>query len=70
MTHTDMPATVKKCAHPSCKCEVSNDDKYCSPYCSDAAGTTEIFCNCGHPGCSIADEVPVGSTVGEESGGI
>jgi hypothetical protein len=44
-------ADQQKCAHPACNCITANADKYCSPYCHDAAGTTELACNCGHPGC-------------------
>jgi len=29
------------------------NDSYCSNYCRDAKGTTEISCNCGHSGCSL-----------------
>jgi hypothetical protein len=41
----------KKCAHPACVCEVDANTKYCSAYCKDARGTTEIACNCGHTAC-------------------
>jgi len=48
----------KKCAHPACNCYLRDEDsKYCSPYCSDAAGTTELACNCGHAGCGVAEPV-------------
>lgn len=47
-------AEVKKCAHPSCKCPAPQDSKYCSAYCEDAKGTTEISCNCEHPGCALS----------------
>ena len=43
-----------KCAHPSCICETPADGEYCSQYCSDAADTLEIACNCGHEGCGMA----------------
>lgn len=49
-----MVETSRKCAHPSCTCTAGKDSKYCSQYCSDAAGTLEIACNCGHPGCMSA----------------
>jgi len=48
-----MATTIKKCAHPACNCMAQADDSYCSNYCRDAKGTTEISCNCGHPGCSL-----------------
>ncbi|HVG35772.1 MAG TPA: hypothetical protein VM911_22160 [Pyrinomonadaceae bacterium] len=41
----------KKCAHPSCSCVVSGEDKYCSEYCNDAKDLTEIGCGCEHPSC-------------------
>jgi hypothetical protein len=44
----------KKCAHPSCRCTVGKDQKYCSMYCEDAKDTLEVSCGCGHPGCEIA----------------
>jgi hypothetical protein len=48
-----MPNTSKKCAHPSCRCHVT-DDKYCSQLCKDAGGDeVEIACDCGHPACEI-----------------
>jgi len=45
----------KKCAHPACNCQVSENQKYCSQYCTDAAATTEISCNCGHAGCAVTE---------------
>jgi hypothetical protein len=45
------------CAHPACNCPVPKGEKYCSQYCKDAGDTTEISCNCEHPGCSLADAV-------------
>jgi len=47
-----MADQAKKCAHPACNCTVQKDDKYCSTYCKDAKGTTELMCNCGHSGCA------------------
>lgn len=41
----------KKCAHGSCDCTVSGNDKYCSEYCREARDVTEIGCGCEHPGC-------------------
>jgi hypothetical protein len=52
--------STRKCAHPACTCKVSGETKYCSQYCQDAKGTTEISCNCGHEGCAIEDSVPGG----------
>jgi metallothionein len=40
---------VKKCANPVCSC--TTKDKFCSPQCEAAKGTTEIACQCGHAGC-------------------
>ena len=48
---------TQKCAHPACQCLVAKDEKYCSTYCHDAGDTTEISCNCDHPGCSLAEAV-------------
>jgi hypothetical protein len=42
-------ADQKKCAHPSCSC--MTDKKYCSTYCEEHKNTSEIACDCGHPGC-------------------
>lgn len=44
--------TKDKCAHPSCSCAATGDSKYCSPHCETMKDTTEISCECGHPGCS------------------
>ncbi len=49
---------IKKCAHPACNCQVSEDEKYCSPYCEAAADTTEIACNCAHAGCAVRESAP------------
>ncbi len=53
-----METTNKKCAHPGCECAVTGDNKYCSPYCSDAGDTLEISCNCGHTGCAVGEGAP------------
>jgi hypothetical protein len=53
-----MDQKSKKCAHPSCSCMARSDSKYCSQYCEDAGKTTEISCNCGHAGCSVAEGSP------------
>jgi hypothetical protein len=42
------------CDHGACNCAAGEGSDYCSPYC-EAAGetdTTEIACDCGHPGCT------------------
>ncbi len=47
-------ADMKKCAHPQCKCTVSEGGsfgKYCSEHCREAADQTELMCDCKHPGC-------------------
>ena len=41
----------KKCAHQGCSCMAPAGEKYCSPFCRDADGTTTLQCDCGHPGC-------------------
>jgi len=47
-----MPSTTKKCAHPSCNCQVNTDEKFCSQLCKDAgANENEIGCDCGHSAC-------------------
>ena len=43
-------ADAKKCAHPNCSCTVT-EGKYCSQICEDSAGTTDLGCDCPHPGC-------------------
>jgi hypothetical protein len=40
------------CKHPACNCPKSEDGDYCSAYCENAEDTTEIACDCGHPGCA------------------
>ncbi len=42
---------VKKCPHPSCSCPLEKGQSYCSARCEAAKGTTELMCECGHPGC-------------------
>jgi hypothetical protein len=43
-----------KCAHPACRCTVTEHKKYCSQRCEDAKGEVEISCDCAHPGCSLS----------------
>ena len=50
-----MATTLKKCEHPACNCTAMADGSFCSPYCKAAKETTEISCNCGHPGCSLEE---------------
>lgn len=57
-----MASQTKKCGHPACNCMVAEEDRYCSPYCHDAAGTTEISCNCGHDACLITEDEPQSTT--------
>jgi hypothetical protein len=43
-----------KCAHPACKCPVPNArpfGDYCSEHCKEAAGMSELRCDCKHPTC-------------------
>ncbi|HVG19155.1 MAG TPA: hypothetical protein VNI02_08880 [Blastocatellia bacterium] len=43
------------CDHSICNCTVTDDDSdYCSAYCETAGDSTELACNCGHPGCAAA----------------
>jgi hypothetical protein len=43
---------VKKCAHASCSCTVSDGKKFCSQSCEDSADVTELGCDCDHPSCN------------------
>ena len=45
---------TKKCAHPACSCSVSGGKKYCGNACESAKKTTELTCQCDHPGCQGA----------------
>lgn len=38
-----------KCAHESCKCVV--EEEFCSEYCLEARGVTELGCGCEDPPC-------------------
>jgi len=52
-----MATETRKCAHPSCECQVSGSDKYCSQSCKDrGANEIEIGCDCGHDACSVQAE--------------
>jgi len=46
-----MATETKKCAHTTCTCMAPEGQKYCSTFCEDAAGTTTLQCDCGHPSC-------------------
>jgi hypothetical protein len=44
-----------KCAHPACSCSVAKGGpygKYCSEHCKEKGQTTELRCECRHPGCN------------------
>ena len=46
-------ADTKKCAHPQCKCLVTDGGQwgnYCSEHCREAGDETELMCDCKHPG--------------------
>jgi len=45
---------TKKCAHPSCACQVATEIEYCSTFCSGQADTLDIVCSCGHKACADA----------------
>jgi hypothetical protein len=49
-------AIQNQCAHPQCTCPVSEDQKYCSQACSDAAegSSQNDRCGCSHPQCGSA----------------
>ena len=49
-------AEAKKCANPVCSCMAQ--DKFCSPQCEAAKGTTAIACQCG---TLVAKEMPIAS---------
>ena len=63
-----MTSKENKCAHPACNCVVDEDAKYCSEYCHDAGGTTEISCNCTHAGCAISEPAPAVEGAGANRG--
>jgi hypothetical protein len=44
-------ADMKKCGNPACSCVPNEKEKFCSPHCESAKGTTEIACQCGHSDC-------------------
>lgn len=46
-----MPEKTHTCAHINCKCQVAENDEYCSEYCLEGRDITEIGCGCEHPPC-------------------
>lgn len=42
---------TKKCAHPACSCQVSDNKSYCSDKCASPAAGAGAKCGCEHPGC-------------------
>lgn len=53
-TDKTLGAAKSKCAHASCKCLLSAKGKYgdyCSEYCKENAGLTELRCQCEHADC-------------------
>ena len=42
---------LRKCGNPTCSCIPANGEEFCSTHCEGIKGTTEIMCQCGHPGC-------------------
>ena len=57
---------TKKCAHPSCVCQVKADIEFCSTFCSGQADTLDIVCSCGHAACSTAATATVPAREGNE----
>jgi len=41
----------KKCGNPACSCVPPQGEKFCSAHCESVKGTTEVACQCSHPGC-------------------
>ena len=52
-----MELNQRKCKHTACKCLVSDQNLFCSPYCEERADSGDLSCECGHADCSstIAD---------------
>jgi hypothetical protein len=45
---------ANKCQHPTCSCDVSPGEKFCSDACRDLADTSsaaETRCGCDHDTC-------------------
>jgi hypothetical protein len=43
---------LQKCAHPSCICQVTQDQEFCSDHCREEAGSGGDRCSCGHAQCA------------------
>jgi hypothetical protein len=43
------------CGHDGCRCQVADDERFCSDHCrehaGDAAHAGGHACECGHPAC-------------------
>jgi hypothetical protein len=52
-----MEINQRKCEHAACKCIVSGDAMFCSPYCEKRTDDGNPACDCGHAECqaSVAD---------------
>jgi hypothetical protein len=48
--------TLKNCGHEGCKCQVADDQEFCSDHCREhvASGPTGEPCGCGHAECTAA----------------
>lgn len=44
--------TEEKCRHSGCKCPQTPAGHYCSDYCKNSEGGTDIICECGHQECN------------------
>ena len=46
---------AQRCAHPACKCSVTEGRRFCSEYCEQHSGKedaqSKVMCGCGHPEC-------------------
>ena len=53
----DLPKNEPKiCAHIPCRCNVTEEQKYCGQWCEEAGSEdVEIACECGHSACALAD---------------
>jgi hypothetical protein len=47
-----------RCGHETCRCEITDDEDFCSDHCRDQAATAggitdhdSHTCECGHPAC-------------------
>jgi hypothetical protein len=49
-------ANQKKCTHPSCECQVSGKEQYCSDVCRETASKPHGECDCGHADCVNTQE--------------